>query len=235
MIIEQKRQGNVSPEEEKTLKDIFGDLWMVIEEEVTRAEGEEKNPILKALLLSTQGNDGRLKKSLYEANTNDMSPQQRLMIYAARMIRWYGEGSAKQRVGMKRRLPERKLRGKKLEFGSRRETKGTNRRRGRGNRVNRRPKRHNTDIYVDDNHGYDYTEDFEEIYGLDDLMTKPRSLRSSTRGIIPEYDSGEEEEVEEEQYNDDYDWFLFLSCYFPILYLDFNIWRRLENSRTSCK
>lgn len=63
VIIEQKRQGNVSPDEETTLKEIFGDLWILIEEEMSRSVDEEMNPILKALL---QSNDNRLKRALVE-------------------------------------------------------------------------------------------------------------------------------------------------------------------------
>lgn len=68
VIIEQKRKGNVSPEEEATLKEIFGDLWIVIEEEVNRAEGEEMNPILKALL---QSPDNRLKRALVQRDDSE--------------------------------------------------------------------------------------------------------------------------------------------------------------------
>lgn len=237
VIIEQSRKGNISPDEEATLKDIFGDLWIVIEEEVNRPDGEEMNPILKALL---QSNDNRLKralvqnqqhndeetgmeveekndvfgnsvdlvrvtrwpKSFVELNAVELSPQQRLMRRAAFVIRqWFDENGSKSRsvrgrVGLKQKKVNKEKRRSGRRTANRRKNKN-----GRGGRrkkkQNLRPKRHNTEIYVDDNHGYhDYNDFDDESY--DDLMTKPRSMRSSTaRHLFNEYDSMEDEDDQE--------------------------------------
>lgn len=242
VIIEQKRRGNVSPDEELTLKEIFGDLWIVIEEEANRSEIEEMNPILKALL---QSHDLRLKRALVQhqpkleprqhqrhrqqkqgqeqgleveeqndifgnsvdrvrvtrwpkafMDLSELSPQQRLIRRAAFLIRqWFDENPTRNPRNQRNRLPAKKVKKNK---------RGSNRRRGRNNnhrggagarrRKNLRPKRHNTDIYVDDNHaGYDY-EDFGDYFTIDDMMTKPRSMRSSIRTLFNEYDSMEDEE-----------------------------------------
>lgn len=269
VIIEQKRQGNVSPDEEETLKEIFGDLWIVIEEEVNRTEEEEMNPILKALL---QSNESRLKralvqhhqqkrhevqqhhrqqyaddhasglnveeqndifgntvdrvrvtrwpKSFVEVNPAELSPQQRLMRKAAFQIRqWFDQNGSKlsgtssrgaARGGLKRnggKNPARR-RGQGGRRGGRRNNKGNNKnrlRRGENRRrkqqQNFRPKRHNTEIYVDDNHAaFDY-EDFED-HSYDDMMSKPRSMRSSFRPVYDEFDS-EEDDVQDLE--DEYD------------------------------
>lgn len=255
VIIEQKRKGNVSPEEEETLKDIFGDLWIVIEEEVNRADDEEMNPILKALLQSDnrlkralvqprQQYEGRLEveekndvfgnsvdlvrvtkwpKSFVEANAAALSPQQRLMRHAALMIRqWFDENSTKPsargRMGQLRRNRQMKKRNNKNGGGNKRPAarRLANRKKnqknakngrvgGRRNKLNFRPKRYtNTEIYVDDNHGYFEYEDFED-FAYDDSMTKPRSMRSSARQLFNEYDSAEEEGEDEDALNDDYE------------------------------
>lgn len=262
VIIEQKRKGNVSPDEEKTLKEIFGDLWIVIEEEVNRVEGEEMNPILTALLQSHENrlkralvqhhsrpqrqawkrvekkDDGdaglevveqndifgntvdrvrvtRFPKAFMEVNPAELSPQQRLMRHAALLIRqWFDENSPSRnarRGGLLRnRGPGKKRNINGIRGGQRRRPNNnrriTNKRRGGGGggagsgnrRRNLRPKRHNTDIYVDDNHApYDY-EDFEDYFAIDDSMTKPRSMRSSARTFFNEYDSLEEEDDDDE-------------------------------------
>lgn len=273
VIIEQKRRGNVSPDEETTLKEIFGDLWIVIEEEVSRTMDEEMNPILKALLQSN--NDGRLKralvqhhqqqeeeeeddqqrqyneqgtgleveekndifgnsvdrvrvtrwpKSFVEVNLSQLSPQQRLMRRAAFQIRrWFDFNSSPQmgtrgvRGGLKHNNRLNKIkrnRGSKKRGsagrrpGQRRMRKtggNHNKQRGGEGRLrkrqqNLRPKRHNTEIYVDDNHGYFDYEDFED-HSFDDMMTKPRTMRSS-RLIFDEYDSMENDDLDAEEYED---------------------------------
>lgn len=260
VIIEQKRKGNVSPAEEMTLKEIFGDLWIVIEEEVNRSENDEMNPILKALLQSHdlrlkralmqhqqqqlepmhqrerqqqrhqrkqvqeeqglevgEGNDifrnsvdrvrvTRWPKSFIEVNAAELSPQQRLIRHAAFLIRqWFDENPTRNsRKGLKRnRVSVKKM--KKNKRGSNRRGKNNNGVSGARRRKNLRPKRHNTDIYVDDNHaGYDY-EDFGDYFTIDDMMTKPRSMRSSIRTLFNEYDSMEDEVVEFDN-EEDYEW-----------------------------
>lgn len=240
VIIEQKRRGNVSPDEETTLKEIFGDLWIVIEEEVNRTKDEEMNPILTALLQSNS--DNRLKralvqhqqqdegtgldvevkndiigntvdlvrvtrwpKSFVDVNPAKLSPQQRLMRHAAFQIRqWFDQNSPKVesrggRTGLKRNRQQLKKNRNKKRGAARRKANKQNKRRGGGGlrkKQNLRPKRHNTEIYVDDNHGYYEYEDFEDN-SYDDVMTKPRSMRSSQRQLFDEYDSFEEEEDNE--------------------------------------
>lgn len=266
VIIEQKRLGNVSPEEETTLKEIFGDLWIVIEEEVSRTKDEEMNPILKALLQSN--NDGRLKralvqhthqhqrrqhqaaaerqyfddgtglevdetndiignsvdlvrvtrwpKSFVEVNPEQLSPQQRLMRHAAFQIRqWFDMNSPQRstRGGLRRhrnsnnnnsKLNKRRRNKKRGRAANKNRRKNANRQVGEGRLRKRqqkqqqfeniRPKRHNTEIYVDDNHGYFEYEDFDDD-SFDDMMTKPRSMRSSGRQYYEEYDSTEEDDA----------------------------------------
>lgn len=255
VIIEQKRKGNVSPDEETTLKEIFGDLWIVIEEEVNRTMDEEMNPILKALLQSN--NDNRLKralvqhqrqqqrrqddqqeynedgtglevtetndiignsvdrvrvtrwpKSFVEVNPEQLSPQQRLMRHAAFQIRqWFDMNTPAKstrggnRGNLKRnRQQQRKKKNKNRRRNANRRNNGQNRRNGgsrkRQQPQNYRPKRHNTEIYVDDNHGYFEYEDFED-HSFDDMMTKPRSMRSSLRQFFDEYESTEDYDEEE--------------------------------------
>lgn len=50
IIIENKRLGKVTDEENLILANTFGDLWQLIEDEATRDESVPINPLLKALL-----------------------------------------------------------------------------------------------------------------------------------------------------------------------------------------
>lgn len=52
IIIEQLKLGKVTESEKRSLAQIFGDLWTIIDDEVNRNEDDEMNPILASLLTS---------------------------------------------------------------------------------------------------------------------------------------------------------------------------------------
>ncbi|XP_063708805.1 putative leucine-rich repeat-containing protein DDB_G0290503 [Culicoides brevitarsis] len=54
VIIEQLKQGSVTPQEEGVLKSIFGDLWSIIVDEASRSEDVPIHPLLDILLKSNE-------------------------------------------------------------------------------------------------------------------------------------------------------------------------------------
>lgn len=54
VIVDQLKQGSVSPQEEDVLKSIFGDLWLVIVDEAARSSDDSVHPLLDILLQSNE-------------------------------------------------------------------------------------------------------------------------------------------------------------------------------------